>query len=149
VALYENIRERLRGNDHVTLSLVRAYADGRFDLAGAHEDLIVYRRRTKRCEYIETPGTWVGASRDIRAVTPDTSHKLEVGDILVLHTDGLTEAMNTSRELFGIERVGEVVERFHDETPEQIRDRLFDAVLSFAPLPIDDITVLVARYRGA
>jgi serine phosphatase RsbU (regulator of sigma subunit) len=148
LTLFQNIRERLGGDDHVTYSVLRCHSDGRFAVAGAHEEILVYRARTRRCERVQTPGTWLGAARDISAVTVDTSYELEPGDVLVLHTDGLTEARNAVREMFGMDRLAEVIERHHAERPEEIRDRIFEAVLAFSPERADDITVLVARYRS-
>jgi serine phosphatase RsbU (regulator of sigma subunit) len=145
--LFENIRKRLRTDDHVTLSLLRYRSDGRLEVAGAHEDIVLYRKRKGSCEQLCTHGTWVGAVRDIDHATVDQHHQLEPGDVFVLYTDGLTEAMDASREQFGLERVSKIVEELADASCEAIRDRLIESALAFAPEQKDDITVLVARYR--
>ena len=41
--LYENIRKRMKRDEHITFCLVRYWADGRLSFAGAHESLIVCR----------------------------------------------------------------------------------------------------------
>ena len=47
-ALWDNVRCRLKRDDHATLTLFRYYGDGRFKHAGAHEDLVVWRKRSGR-----------------------------------------------------------------------------------------------------
>src|SRR3954468_22787898 len=63
--LYENIRGRLAQDDHVTFCLMRYRADGSVVFAGAHEEILVWRTTTGRCERICTSGAWLGAIPDI------------------------------------------------------------------------------------
>ncbi len=73
---------------------------------------------------------------------------LPVNGLLVLYTDGFTEAPSPSDDDdFGVDRLVEVVRESRGETPEGILDALFAAVGSFtgdAP-PHDDRTALVIR----
>jgi serine phosphatase RsbU (regulator of sigma subunit) len=146
--LYENIRHRLRHDEHMTISLVRYERDGRIVFAGAHEEIIVWRAATRTCEILKTPGTWLGMSNDIAAVTIDTTCRLAFGDVMVLYTDGVTEAMNASREQFGMERLRAELERVADSPVEAIRDHLFETVRAWTNVQVDDVTLLVSRYRG-
>jgi serine phosphatase RsbU (regulator of sigma subunit) len=111
---------------------------------------LIRRAATGRCERLATPGPWVGAKRDIAAGTVDSSARLEPGDLLVLYTDGLTEApaADGSGARFGIERLVALVEGRGAESPTAVRDALLGAVADFATGREDDITVLVARYQG-
>ena len=54
--LVENVRERLGQHEHATLTLIRYRRDGSLTFAGAHEEMLVRRAATGRCERIETPG---------------------------------------------------------------------------------------------
>src|SRR5690606_38997456 len=63
--LSANIRERLGEEEYATLSLLRYDGAGGFTVAGAHEDLLVYRPSTGRCERIATPGVWVGIGTEV------------------------------------------------------------------------------------
>jgi serine phosphatase RsbU (regulator of sigma subunit) len=146
--LFENIRHRLRRDEHVTLSLLRYHESGRVVFAGAHEELIVLRARTGRCELVETPGTWVGARRDIGRFTVDTEMVLAEGDVLVLYTDGVTEAMDAEHRQFGLERLTAVVAGAALAKVEAIRDRIFDAVERWTARRDDDLTVVVLRHLG-
>lgn len=146
--LYENIRHRLRKDEHVTMSILRYFRDGRFTFAGAHEDIIVCRKATGLCELFLTPGPWVGAMRDVTAVTVDSQLELRDGDVMVLYTDGVTEAMSSTQEQFGIERICAIVERELGSPVEQIRDAILGAIGTWreAP-PDDDLTVVALRYH--
>ena len=147
--LYDNIRNRLHNKEHVTFTLFRYFDDGRFSFAGAHEELVIYRKRTQEVEYVATPGTWLGAMRDIGKFTTDSELRLEIGDMLVLYTDGVTEAMNEKRQQFGLERLAEIVKANAELPTERICNEIHDSVLSWCNQAADDdVTLLVARYRG-
>lgn len=143
--LYENVRQRLHQDEHATLSLMRYQRSGRLSFAGAHEDIVVYRARTQRCETIGTPGTWVAATRDIAQVTVDSSLELACGDVLLLYTDGVIEATNAAGEHFGLERLCQELARVAGERIESVRDRLFMRVSAWVHEQSDDIALLVAR----
>ena len=144
--LYENIRRRMAGDEHITAALLRLHDDGRITFAGAHEELLVFRARTGACERVQTSGTWLGVVPDIRRVTHDQQIWLEPGDCLALYTDGLTEATNDAGQQFGVERVCAEIERLGAATPREIVRALLARVREFAPTPSDDITAVVARY---
>jgi sigma-B regulation protein RsbU (phosphoserine phosphatase) len=69
------------------------------------------------------------------------------GDLLVLFTDGITEAANPAEEELGRRRVVEVLREHRHRTPEEIRQALLDRVREFRgeTKPTDDVTVVVAR----
>lgn len=144
--LHHNVRERLQQDDHVTFSLLRFYSEGFVQFAGAHEDLLVYRRDTGRLEQIATSGTWLGGRGDLRGVTRDSALTLRDGDVLLLHTDGLTEAMNDKREMFGIERVGRLLVEHGQREPAQIIEAIMVELDGWMHTQADDISMLVARY---
>src|SRR6185503_11829920 len=85
---------RLKARDHVTFTLFHLGTNGRVAFAGAHEDILLWRARGRRLERIRTPGVWLGAKRGISDVTLNTTLSLEPNDLLVLYTDGITEARN-------------------------------------------------------
>ena len=147
--LYDNVRNRLGQDEHATLTLIRYFANGELVFAGAHEDLIILRAATGKCQRIETLGTWVGATLDIADVTENQHARLEDGDVLLLFTDGVIEAANTSGEHYGIERLCRELEAAGNAAVSEIRDRLLSSVQRFLARQDDDIALLVARYRRA
>jgi len=146
--LSENIRNRLGKDEFVTLSLLRYFRDGRVDFAGAHEDMIVYRADNRRCDIIETQGTWLGAKADIAEQTHDRTLQLHDGDVLVLYTDGVTEAMNNRHEQFGLAQLVEVVERHGAKPAQEILNAILRHVDGWMEDQTDDVTALVFRYQA-
>ncbi len=147
--LYDNVRNRLGQDEHATLTLIRYFSNGELVFAGAHEDLIILRAATGKCERIETLGTWVGATLDIADVTENQHAHLEDGDVLLLFTDGVIEAANSAGEQYGIDRLCAELEASGSAPVAEIRDRLLAAVQHFLARQDDDIALLVARHLRA
>jgi serine phosphatase RsbU (regulator of sigma subunit) len=145
--LVDNIRNRLQRDDHATLTVIHYDESGELVLAGAHEDIIVCRSRTGRCEAVATPGTWVGGRRDIRAGTVESRFLLEPRDVMLLYTDGVVELRNAQGEPFGFERLCAELERVHHEDVSKIQEHLLSAVGEWGTAE-DDVTMVVARYVG-
>ena len=146
--LCDNVRTRLERDEHATLTLIRYDDRGRIVYAGAHEDILIYRARQERCEVITTEGIWAGITPDLPpGITPDRECLLEPGDTVLLHTDGITEATNTAREMFGRSRLHRAFEEAADKDVDGVRDHVLEAVRHFMSAQADDMTVVVLRYR--
>ncbi len=77
------------------------------------------------------------------------SLRLEPGDRLFQYTDGVTEATNRDKELYGMERLKEILCRHAGEPPEALLTHIkrdIDAFVGEAP-QFDDITMLCMEYR--
>lgn len=146
--LYDNIRHRLRNKEHVTFTLLRYEPGGRLTFAGAHEEICVLRRATGKVELVPTPGTWLGAMRDVRKHTVDSRLLLEPGDTVLLYTDGVTEARVQGGEQFGLERLTALLEASADLPVAALVDRVYAAVDAHAGELDDDVTLLAFRYTG-
>ena len=75
--------------------------------------------------------------------------KLRSGDALFLYTDGLTDAVNLSGELFGKERLEATLDGASARSPEQIVDHVWSEILRYSAgaSAADDMTCLVLRRR--
>jgi serine phosphatase RsbU (regulator of sigma subunit) len=146
--MFENVRNRMKGREHMTLSLLRYHQDGRVVVAGAHEEIILCRA-SGECVSLPVSGTWIGGRPDITQVTEEQTYQLEKGDLMILYSDGLTEARGQTGDLFGPERVTNIVQQSREEPVARIRDRLFAAVSSWSEGGLaDDVTVLIVRHVG-
>lgn len=77
--------------------------------------------------------------------------QLEPGDSIFVYTDGVPEAMNAEEELFGTDRMIEVLHNATDDSPKAILDTVNTAIAEYvgdAP-QFDDITMLGLKYLGA
>ena len=78
------------------------------------------------------------------------SMQLEVGDKIFQYTDGVTEATNIDNKLYGMERLGNVLNTVKDRTPHEILPAIksdIDAFVGEAP-QFDDITMLCLEYKA-
>jgi DNA-binding LacI/PurR family transcriptional regulator/serine phosphatase RsbU (regulator of sigma subunit) len=148
-ALYENVRHRLQRDEHATLTIMQADFEGKLTFAGCHEDFFIYRASTGLCQQVPTPGFWVAAVADLEALTTDSTEYLHPGDLLVLYTDGVTEARNHLHEQFGIKRLRKVIEACPSLPVEEICTSVIEAVRAWAPSQDDDMTIFIGRFIGA
>ncbi len=86
-------------------------------------------------------------------ITKYNEHKitLNAGDMLFLYTDGITEAMNSQRELFNENRLKVSLESIQDDSKaSEILSTVYKAVNSFTSdaEQYDDITMLGLVYKG-
>lgn len=143
--LTRNIRARLCESEHATFVAMRYRSDGRVTMAGAHEELVVYRAAERRCERLAQDGIWIGIAENIEASTSDQTFTLSPGDVLLLYTDGLIEARSATNEEFGLERVEQILVASANAPAQLIYDQLLAAAREWTPVQQDDITLLVLR----
>jgi sigma-B regulation protein RsbU (phosphoserine phosphatase) len=76
---------------------------------------------------------------------------LEPSDTLVLFSDGVTEAVNPSEEMFGTARLRESLSGQRETSLEQLQKTVLGALETFTSgaSQADDITLLIVRYRAA
>ena len=86
----------------------------------------------------------IGVAPDLKYTDQETV--IAPGKILFLYTDGLTEAENGSRALFGMQRIEEVIKGFKG-SPEELIETMADAVHQFVgdTEQSDDLTMLAFR----
>ena len=77
----------------------------------------------------------------------DISVALGTGDALILYTDGVIEARDKHGELFGTERLVELVSTSSGRSAEGIARRIELAAVGHASGTVDDIAILVLRRR--
>ena len=130
--------------------LLRCENNGRIRYAGAHEDLLIFRAATGRCDASPSTGIWASIVPDIEAGQIDeTEVVLQRGDVLLLHTDGITEARNLAHVTFGLERLMQSFESVGARSVDDIRAHIIEAARCWGPEITDDRTLVVVRYVGA
>jgi serine phosphatase RsbU (regulator of sigma subunit) len=114
-----------------------------------HNAPVVVRPRNDSCEmyHLEPGGMPVGISEDSQFAT--TTFQFEIGDVLVAYTDGITEAEGPQGELWGEQRLENLLRSCSRETPEQIIKRILDEVSAFASgqPQRDDVTLVVMSVQ--
>ncbi|MFP6640761.1 MAG: GAF domain-containing SpoIIE family protein phosphatase [Myxococcota bacterium] len=117
----------------------------RYTSAG-HDAPLHFRAKENEFVHLDSTGLplgWIDEGYMLE-VGQDT---LEPGDILVLMTDGIWEAMNNQREAYGKERICEVVRRMKDDPSEAVVQQLFKEMGEFCKgmSRQDDVTVIALQ----
>jgi phosphoserine phosphatase RsbU/P len=118
-----------------------------FSNAGHNPPLVV--RAAGNPEFMAVaPGLVLGVEPDYRYAT--TVLRLAPGDILLLYTDGVTEAMNAAGECFGTDRLLQASQLAGTATPLRLVETVVAAVAAHvqAAEPSDDLTLLAVARIG-
>ena len=147
--IYKNI-VRTQTDKYLTLAFVDFREDGKVILSGQHEEVLIVRNGGV-VERIDTGdlGFPVGLEPDISSFVATRSLRLAGRDVLILHTDGITEAENPVGELYGIERLCESAARYANGSAESIKTGIIGDLMAYiANQKIhDDITLVVVKQR--
>lgn len=147
-AVYKNIT-RTRSDKHLTLAFID-YLDGKVTLSGQHEEVLIIRANgdTERIDTMDL-GFPVGLEEDISAFVATLELDFGPQDILILHTDGITEAENENGDLYGLDRMSNCA---HENRLKSAKG-IAEAVISDVKAHIgdykvfDDITLVVLKHR--
>ncbi|WP_081160426.1 SpoIIE family protein phosphatase [Ensifer aridi] len=147
-AIYKNI-VRTNTDKHLSLAFID-YEKGRLTLSGQHEEVIIVRDsgKVERVDTIDL-GLPIGLEPDISAFVATREISFGCGDVVILHTDGVTEAENSDRELFGIERLCESARSRHGRSAVEVRNGIIEDLMAHigSQKIHDDITLVVMRHR--
>jgi sigma-B regulation protein RsbU (phosphoserine phosphatase) len=96
-------------------------------------------------EWLEPNGLPLGLFAEAAYATEETA--LEAGDVLVLYSDGYTEAENPAEEQFGESRLGEVCAANRGASPAELARAIDAAVERFTDgrAAVDDRTIVIVR----
>jgi sigma-B regulation protein RsbU (phosphoserine phosphatase) len=103
--------------------------------------------KDRHVEQIALSGFPIGIFDD--AIYEEWSVRLSPGDILLLFSDGLTEAANREGKFFGTDRIKDVLAANAHLNSTELADRLFDAVQEFTQggAITDDRTLVVMKVK--
>ncbi|HEY9726277.1 MAG TPA: SpoIIE family protein phosphatase [Chroococcales cyanobacterium] len=146
--IYDNV-QRMNSDKNLSLSLLD-YKDGILRLSGQHEEMIVVREggRVERIDTIDL-GFPIGLEAEIADFVAHADVQLHPGDVVVLYTDGITEAEDINGVLYGLERLTEVVSQNWQCSAKEIRQAAIEDVRRHIGQQkvYDDITLLVIKQK--
>lgn len=124
-------------------------ATGHIQAANAgHIPPLIYRAATEGLSCTTHRNLPMGILNNTLYTTFD--FRLEPGDFMVLITDGLMDTTNPAGELYGLQRLAELVYAHRDEDAPQLINTILDAAIAHAagePFE-DDLTLVVVRREG-
>ncbi|MBN1875086.1 MAG: SpoIIE family protein phosphatase [Anaerolineae bacterium] len=146
--LYKNI-VRIREDKNMTLAVLQYHNHG-FNIVGQHESVLICRR-DGRIELIDTLdlGFPVGLEEDIESFIAARHIHLESDDVMVLYTDGVTEAENERHIMFGMEGLIACLRRYYQMDAQEIVSHIVTDVYAFIGESriYDDISLLVIKQK--
>jgi serine phosphatase RsbU (regulator of sigma subunit) len=147
----DNIRQ-LGEDKYMTLTVFLTHEEGIFNYSGLHQDIIVYREKTGKIDCIETRGFWIGIEEDISNMVMDDSLSLDLGDVMMIYTDGITEAWdkysvkdkrNPEKDMFGLAKLSGVLKELGGCSPEDIKNGILKSLENYKCM--DDVTMVVIK----
>ncbi len=125
------------------------HRDGRcINVNAGHNPPLLYRRADHTIEFLPRGGRAIGWFKEnpLQEVPLD----LQVGDVLVYYTDGLTEAVDSNNEEYGEARLQQALLAAAGQPAVAVRDYIVNDVNRFCDgVPLfDDLTLVVVQYVG-
>ena len=146
--IYGNV-QRMNADKMLSLALLD-YQDGTVRISGQHEEVILIRADGS-LELIDTIdlGFPIGLESDVADFISESEIVLNPGDGIVLYTDGITEAENPEKELYGLERLCEVVRQNYNLSATEMQENIIADVRRYIDTQevFDDITLLVLKQK--
>jgi serine phosphatase RsbU (regulator of sigma subunit) len=125
-----------------------AAADMRYARAG-HSPILHLEKATGTTHVLTPQGLGLGIDRGERfeKILQEAHVLLAPGDLFLFFTDGLSEAMNASAELFGEARLREILEQSESLGSDELKERILDAIRSFVgeAAQHDDMTMVILK----
>ncbi|OCQ93363.1 serine/threonine protein kinase [Oscillatoriales cyanobacterium USR001] len=147
--VYDNVL-RMKSNKNMTLVLLD-YQDNTLRVSGQHENIIVVRANSNEVDLIDTEnlGFPIGIVDDITDFVTETEINLNSGDVVLLYTDGITEAIDLNRVEYGIEQLCESVRQNSHKSALEIRLAVIADLREHIGTQkvYDDITMLVLKQK--
>ena len=151
LALYEPLHQAGKKKTFVTLALARLDPrTGSVEVIRAgHNPLLWWRASQNEAVWLQPAGLGLGlvSNKLFSTRLERQTIQLEPGDALLLYSDGLTEAENPAQELFGDERLLQILEKFSDLDAEGLLQAILADVEEFkqGADPHDDLTLMVVK----
>lgn len=128
---------------------------GKITYVNAGHNAPVLKRKNKKAEFLKNKSGLPIAAFCSKKKSAGNYKEFETeigkGDVLVLYTDGVTEAMNGNSEMFGEQRLLELIDLYvsDEKSAGEISSYIRRRVLSFSNNVIqdDDITLLILKYN--
>ena len=116
-----------------------------------HNPILHYRAPQGEIDIVQPGGIGLGLARNgvFEKTLEEVERKLNSGDVLLFYTDGLTEAMNSQNQLYGLPRVSQILLQNRDLSAEEIKTAIFRDLQFFlqSNAPQDDVTMVLLKVK--
>ncbi len=116
-----------------------------------HCPTLFYNKKDQQARFLESKGLGLGIIRNekFNDYIEVNQEAYAQGDMVVLYTDGITEATNSQQEQFGYDRLRCFVEKNADKTPKAVQKLLIEELYNFCENKTldDDYTALIIKFK--
>ena len=141
----------LDDNKYMTITVFLAIENGEFIFSGLHQDILIYRSDAVKIDVVETTGTWIGIAGGVKGNNTDAKIKLNIGDTMLVYTDGITEAWEKGSEIdnrslkqmFGSERLINIFLQNGSKSSDEIKNSIIKNLKNY-DCP-DDVTMVIVK----
>lgn len=116
-----------------------------------HVPSLYYDAKDKKAAYFKNKGLGLGIIRGnkFKEYIQQSSITYQSDDILVLYTDGITEAQNKNQEEFGYERLLEIIEKNNRMDATAIQEKVIEELYNFCDNTLleDDYSLVVVKFN--
>ncbi len=135
-----------------TYFVVDAAAKKIFYSRAGHCPVLFYRRSDGKASYLADRGAALGMMKGKEYCNYVESKEVpyHAGDVMVLFTDGITEAKSPKGEEFGLDRLRETLESVADRSPREMQDHLISHLYQYTGTEDidDDYTTMIVKFRN-
>ena len=131
--------DKMKEQKYMTINAFRFDESGRALFSGMHQDIFIYRASEDCIDTLSSQGIWL-SPWDMDMGVPDGELVMKKDDVMLLYTDGITEAKDAFGHMFSEERLLEVLSCHAAGTTETIKDNILNAL---EPFTIDDDIAMV------
>jgi sigma-B regulation protein RsbU (phosphoserine phosphatase) len=144
--LYKNV-QRMNSEKSLTLAILN-YSQGWVSISGQHEETLIVRKggQVERMDTMDL-GFPIALHDDIAEFISHISLELQLGDGIVLYTDGIPEAKDINKKPYGVEQMCEVISQNWHLSAQEIKQAVIDDLRGHIGTQkvFDDITLLVVK----
>jgi len=144
---------RHKTSDHriMTLLILKYLGKGNFILTGQHESIIIISANGDiRDISSQDYGMYAGLEKKVDGYLDTLNFELKNDDVMILYTDGLTEAMNKNNEEFGKEGIINATLPVRGKSADAIRTKIINSCLNYMghEKVYDDISIMIIKKKG-
>ncbi len=151
--LNRQVKNRIKSTMFMTMLMLKwDHVQQKMTYVGAgHEYLVVYKAGLGKCEVHKSGGIAIGMVPDNTKLIKEIELPLEMDDVVVLYSDGLTEGRNMAGEMYGLQRLIQAVEIY---APQYGSDGIVHHVaLDYSRFvenhkQDDDVTLIAMKFIG-
>lgn len=148
------LKPRIKQNMMMTAVMLRWDSINKkmYYTGAGHEFILVYKAKDKKVYKIKTGGVALGMMKNISKALKEQQILFEMGDIIILYTDGISEARYRSEQngmLFGVDRITQAIAKLQTPTPESVFRQItldLSAFMGYKYVQYDDITLAVVGF---